>query len=502
MVLSLHYGDLSGAVSEAGRLANELGQYCDDLSRRVQQKMSSVEGGVTGALNSADYYINQKIRQLRARETNARALSTKVQTLIDTAKRVDNDVERTIDANRRSFFEKNPELRPPEQSQSFWDFLCGGVEVAVCALGCIIKGVAEVGEWIGGKAKALWDGIVEAWNDGWLQTVATVAVIVAGVVIAALCIATGGIGVFIGAGILAGLISQGISDAIDGELSSFDAYLGSALAGAAGGALGGGLGIAFGGAVGAGALFRFAVGGVDGAVTAFATDALEILSGKSQKSIAEIISDVAIGAAVGGVAGLIFVKEPGIKRTLTDILKKVGSDSVSRVDARYVGELIGSAAEREEPEAKASVTFAISFMEQIKRIVADTAKTALGEPALMAPVPAVRDSIRIALIERVAAIKPIVLPRLPQIAVRPPRIEVVPVPIVVKIPLLMPVPRAIVLPLPIIGALPVIPELPKPKMILRDVFIDAKDVIMEIPENSAGYKEHMKKVFYVALPAA
>jgi hypothetical protein len=138
VVLSLRYGDLSGAATEANRLADELNQYCEDLSRKVQQKMYSVEGGMSSALSNADYYVNQKITQLRNREDSARTLSGKIQELVDTAKRVDEDVERMIQDNQESFFQKNPELKAPWYKQAWTTFICDMKNVPV--LGWLIQG--------------------------------------------------------------------------------------------------------------------------------------------------------------------------------------------------------------------------------------------------------------------------------------------------------------------------------------------------------------------------
>jgi hypothetical protein len=144
VVLSLQYGDLSGAVAETNRLANELGQYCDELSRKVQQKMHAVEGGMSSALSSADYYVNAKTRQLRERERGARTLSTKTQTLLDTAKRVDADVERVIQANQKSFFQRNPDLKPSDFKLWLTSFGCDLKNVPI--LGDIIRGGEQIAD--------------------------------------------------------------------------------------------------------------------------------------------------------------------------------------------------------------------------------------------------------------------------------------------------------------------------------------------------------------------
>ena len=160
MVLSLRYGDLSGAVSQSNKLADELDQYCDALSRKVQQKMYSVEGGTSNALGSADYYVNQKVRDLRTRAGNSRSFSARMQTLLDTAKRVDEDVARTIRDNRTAFFEKNPELQAPWYQQAFVSFICNMEKVPV--IGWLIRG----GEAMGRALDELGDNIKFWWKCG------------------------------------------------------------------------------------------------------------------------------------------------------------------------------------------------------------------------------------------------------------------------------------------------------------------------------------------------
>ena len=137
MVLSLKYKDLSDMVTEANKLANEFGQYCNELSSKVQQKMYSVHDGMTSALHSADYYVNDKIKQLRARELNVRTLSTTTQVLLETARRVDEDVKATIEANQVAFFNRNPDLKPSDIKLGFISFLTWGRDVPV--LGWLLK---------------------------------------------------------------------------------------------------------------------------------------------------------------------------------------------------------------------------------------------------------------------------------------------------------------------------------------------------------------------------
>lgn len=147
MRLSLNYSDLSKAISNSDKLASELDDYCDSLSKKVQTKMYNVEGGMSSALNTADYYINRKISDLRTKSSNARNLSQKISGLLDTAKRVDSDVKATIEANQENLFTKHAELRPSNAQLYLTSFLCDMKEVPL--LGALISSGEEIGRGIG-----------------------------------------------------------------------------------------------------------------------------------------------------------------------------------------------------------------------------------------------------------------------------------------------------------------------------------------------------------------
>lgn len=124
MRIALDYWELSQAISNTSHLASELDEYCDGLSRRVQSKVYDVTGGISQALGTAYYYVNQKIDSLCRKETNARSLSQSLDNLLKTAKRVDDDVKSTIESNQKEFFEKRPDLRPSDAQLSLIGFFC------------------------------------------------------------------------------------------------------------------------------------------------------------------------------------------------------------------------------------------------------------------------------------------------------------------------------------------------------------------------------------------
>lgn len=146
MKLSLYYGDLDRAADSANKLASELDDYCDNLSRKVQNKMYNVEGGMSSSLNTADYYVNQKIRNLRTRATNARNLEKQIINLLGTAKRVDADVKSTIEANQKNLFKKHADLRPSNAQLYLTSLLCDAKNIPV--IGNLIRGGEALGEGI------------------------------------------------------------------------------------------------------------------------------------------------------------------------------------------------------------------------------------------------------------------------------------------------------------------------------------------------------------------
>jgi hypothetical protein len=206
MVLSLKYGDLSSVISQSNRLAAELDQYCNDLTKKVQQRMYSAEGGMNSRLDNADYYVRSKIVQLRNHQSNATALASTIETLHNTAKRVDDDVKRTIESNQTAFFKKNPDLKAPWYQQAWTSFMCDMKKIPI--LGSIING----GEKFLGAMDELWNGLRYWYKCGGgeklitnlVDIVVKIGAAVAAVVLLIATIASGGaLIIIIGLAILA-----------------------------------------------------------------------------------------------------------------------------------------------------------------------------------------------------------------------------------------------------------------------------------------------------------
>jgi hypothetical protein len=318
MVLSLKYGDLSGTISASKKLVDELGQYCDDLSRKVQNKMYSVEGGTSSALESADYFVSQKITQLRKRENNARELSVKTQTLLDTAKRVDTAVVQMLQGEQKRLFQNNTDLEPPSWKSKIVAFLCDMKNVP------ILGGLIKAGEKVLGAMEQLCKDIKDWYvNGGGKEICKVILASLAVVAIAVLCILTagalpaalaaiGGVLKVIAAGLIIGLISQIISDTISvtlgGEWSTWESYVGTSV------------GTAIGITVSVYTKNWTLGDGVSAGMSTLITNCLENATGRSNKSWQVITGETIISTALAASISGIFKAVSGNKtvKNLTD----------------------------------------------------------------------------------------------------------------------------------------------------------------------------------------
>lgn len=338
MTLTLNYGNLSGITKQANNLANELNDYCNNLSSKVQKNMYKVDGGMSLALNSADYYINAKIKQLRERESNARNLAEKVAILHETANRVDEDVARTIGDNQKAFFKNNPHLKASRQG--FFGTLFGWGENA-------IKWLFKAGEWVADALSTLCKNIAEWFKSGGWKVVLTIVV---AAVVAVLCIMSGGLLAVLGVGILAGLLGQIIKDVISvstgGEWSKFENYIGASVAGGVGGLI-----TYYTGSSKLG-------GAVSGALDVYVTEGLKVLFNEpDKKSWNEIHQEAAISVAVGVIVGgafdklkntdlgkkllgPIFTDRNSLKAVTTTQMKRLLSGNTSHISAKTVSKAL------------------------------------------------------------------------------------------------------------------------------------------------------------------
>lgn len=114
--LVLKYSDLDNMAKYAGKTASECDSYVDELNRKLTNKWGSVPptpmSDGNGRIDSAAYYVRQKIGKLNAKASAFRDFSRKVESLRDNAKNADASVAKTVNNSRESFLKEHENLRP------------------------------------------------------------------------------------------------------------------------------------------------------------------------------------------------------------------------------------------------------------------------------------------------------------------------------------------------------------------------------------------------------
>ena len=109
--LVINYNSLNTIARNASDLARKAEEYANNLTSKVSNKFGEISGGSTTNTANAKYYVSSKIKELQNKKNAYKSLSTQVTTFIDTAKRVDAEVARTIANSQEKFLQKHENLR-------------------------------------------------------------------------------------------------------------------------------------------------------------------------------------------------------------------------------------------------------------------------------------------------------------------------------------------------------------------------------------------------------
>lgn len=109
--LVIDYDSLTKVANSASSLAKKAESYADDLTNKILNKFSNVSGGSTTYTSEAKYYVRQKISALQAKQASYSGLSRQITTFIDSAKRIDQQVEKMIANSQEKFLDKHEHLR-------------------------------------------------------------------------------------------------------------------------------------------------------------------------------------------------------------------------------------------------------------------------------------------------------------------------------------------------------------------------------------------------------
>lgn len=107
----INYNELSKIDSYAKKAADAAKDYANDLSNRASSKIGSLTGGATSYTSNAKYYVDAKIKALNDKKTSFTNFSKQVQTLSETAKRVDGEVKSLLASGQKDFYKTHEDLK-------------------------------------------------------------------------------------------------------------------------------------------------------------------------------------------------------------------------------------------------------------------------------------------------------------------------------------------------------------------------------------------------------
>ena len=262
--IALYAGKMNQMPSLIGEVKKSVDDYSSELfslkSKALNIRKSVCDlDDVIGMVKTSTQIQEQKMESLET-------IRQKTEEFVEEAVRIDEDAADAINQNKEDFYNKYNYLKPD----------------------------AEKSDW-----EEFWDDAAEWCKEHWESICNVVFVIVVAAVVVGICVATCGwlpvavaafVGVLVGAG--GQLISDVIFWAVTGEWeSSLEDYVGAALGGAVGGIL-----MLHPGNITLACL-------MDGMVSTLFGESLKNLTGRSNKTNAEIWSETLISAGISGLLG-------------------------------------------------------------------------------------------------------------------------------------------------------------------------------------------------------
>ena len=103
----IDYDQLNSIAKNADKAANRMNDYINDLTKKVSNKYSSLEGGQSSKTSNSQYYISQKLKSLRIKKSAYTSYATDIKKLSKRAKEIDKEVAKTINASKDDFIDKH-----------------------------------------------------------------------------------------------------------------------------------------------------------------------------------------------------------------------------------------------------------------------------------------------------------------------------------------------------------------------------------------------------------
>lgn len=106
-LVTIDYGKLSSISSNSKKAANKMQDYIDDLTKKVSPKYSKITNGASTKTSNSEYYVNEKIKALKAKKKKYTTFATTISTFSQDASDIDKDVAKTIKASKEEFVDKH-----------------------------------------------------------------------------------------------------------------------------------------------------------------------------------------------------------------------------------------------------------------------------------------------------------------------------------------------------------------------------------------------------------
>ncbi|NLM59131.1 MAG: hypothetical protein GX194_08460, partial [Clostridium sp.] len=143
-VLKINYSELAGAIKNAEKAAKEADSYAEGLEKKVCKKIADLEGGSSGNVNNADYFVKKKIGVLKAKSEKLKNFAGKLSTFEENCKEADKDVGAKFSALYSQFKKDN-------------GFKISIVSEFFCYLGTKILNSTEFGKWLNNTIRSIND---------------------------------------------------------------------------------------------------------------------------------------------------------------------------------------------------------------------------------------------------------------------------------------------------------------------------------------------------------
>ena len=189
-VLKINYSELAGAIKNAEKAAKEADSYAEGLEKKVCKKIADLEGGSSGNVNNADYFVKKKIGVLKAKSEKLKNFAGKLSTFEENCKEADKDVGAKFSALYSQFKKDN-------------GFKISIVSEFFCYLGTKILNSTEFGKWLNNTIRSINDFFNDIWGEikYWYKCeggkyVVDIVISVVAVALAVVTIITAGAGFF------------------------------------------------------------------------------------------------------------------------------------------------------------------------------------------------------------------------------------------------------------------------------------------------------------------